>query len=134
MTGEGFDYSRACFKFHQPQRHRGTEGRKQKAESRRQSAARQPELVVALNRLPTAFRLLPSFFPSLAARRFLPAGAAGEAVADADDRLDCVAAGAELLAEAADVHVERGRVAVAVVAPDEVARMSPKSTERRASS
>src|SRR2546423_11931746 len=49
--------------------------------------------------------------------------AADEAVADADDRLDAVAARAELLAQASYVNVECARVAVVFVAPDVVEKL-----------
>src|SRR5215213_3585921 len=50
-------------------------------------------------------------------------GAADEAVADADDRLDAIGAVAELLAQPADVNVERARVTVILMPPHFVEKL-----------
>src|SRR5215204_2408226 len=50
-------------------------------------------------------------------------GAADEAVADADDRLDAIGAVAQLLAQPADVNVERARVAVILMPPHFVEKL-----------
>src|ERR1700749_1730468 len=58
-------------------------------------------------------------------------GTADEAVADADDRLDGVAALAELRAQAAYVHVERARVAVVLLAPNFVQQLLARGDAAR---
>src|SRR5919206_4812813 len=60
-------------------------------------------------------------------------GAADEAVADADDRLNRVAALAELRAQASYVNVERARVAVVLLAPNVVEQLLSRGDAARPS-
>ena len=57
-----------------------------------------------------------------AARRRLTR-ATNKTIADADHRLDTVAALIELLPQAANVHVERARVAIVTVTPNTIQQL-----------
>ena len=57
--------------------------------------------------------------------RWRTLGTTDKSVADADDRLDAIAALIEFLSQATNVHVQRARVAIVTVTPNLIQQLLP---------